>query len=210
VAGNEPLQFPRHRLWPRKIVASFSVNPGSTSPAGRSSVASITVRDGVAAAPAAWARNVDAGARLLVLRDAAARVMRGRTGASGGRPIHPRPLSATSICRRFVPAPCQFVRAGVPIRARRCRFVRAIPDSAFCCVRLLASRGAGSHARDITIGTDSPVIGTAVATSRPEEPAHVESWTRSPHRDERSLSRDRQPDTRDPWAAGKPFSFPAV
>ena len=37
----------------------------------------------------------------------------GSTGACGGRSIHPRPLSATSICRRFVPAMCQFVRAGV-------------------------------------------------------------------------------------------------
>jgi len=33
--------------------------------------------------------------------------------ASEGRSIHSRSLSATSICCRFVPAMCRFLRAGV-------------------------------------------------------------------------------------------------
>jgi hypothetical protein len=72
-------------------------------------------------------------------------------------------------------ASCQFVRAGGLIRARQCRFVRAIADSAFCCVRLLVNRGKGVHTPDIAIGMDSPVIGTAVATSPQEGHARVES-----------------------------------
>ena len=45
---------------------------------------------------------------------------------------------------RFVPAPCQFVRAGLSIRARQCRLVRAIPDSSFCDLRPLAKNGGGA------------------------------------------------------------------
>jgi hypothetical protein len=72
-------------------------------------------------------------------------------------------------------AQCRFVLALALIRARRCRFVRAISDSAFCCVRLLVNRGKGVHTPDIAIGMDSPVIGTAVATSPQEGHARVES-----------------------------------
>jgi hypothetical protein len=77
-------------------------------------------------------------------------------------------------------AQCRFVLALALIRAPRCRFVRAISDSAFCCVRLLVNRGKEVHTPDIAIGDiaigmDSPVIGTAVATSPQEGHAHVES-----------------------------------
>ena len=72
-------------------------------------------------------------------------------------------------------APCHVVRAGVSIRARRCRFVRAIFDEAVSCVLLLVNRRAWSYAPDMAFGMDSTWIDTAVATSAPEGHAHVES-----------------------------------
>lgn len=82
-----------------------------------------------------------------------------------------------------------FPRGPLPIRACRCRFGIVLRP-------ITRKRGERFTHPGNCDGHGVTSIGTAVATSLLKEHAHVESWTRSPHRGEGSLSWDRQPGTR--------------
>ena len=85
------------------------------------------------------------------------------------------------------PRPCVSSCANFPIRARPSRFGISLRQVA--CKpggRVTHSGHCDRH------GFTS--IGKGVATLPSKGQSHVESWTRSPHRAEDSLSRDRQPD----------------